>query len=199
VTDAVAAAWLEVLGALVSDAAHTVNNLLNDAAINLSAVAGRLSSPKVVDSTGEALAARTVPFATHAGHGLDAASELVQSMMGLARPLPTPVDPHRMVAQIIRVAAAGSPKDAPEVGVELQDPVLDPENAALGRLAIAAGVRTLAHDGVGGTVRWVGSNVALARPVGARTGAILSKRVLQLLILGGRAVRSEADVVSFSL
>ena len=198
-TDAIAAAWLEVLGVLVSDAAHTVNNLLNDAAINLSAVAGRLSSPKVADSSGPALAERTVAFATHAGSGLDAASELVQSMMGLARPLPTPVDPHRMVAQIIRVAAAGCPKDAPEVGVELQDPVLDPENAPLGRLAIAAGVRTLTHDGVGGTVRWVGSNVALGRPSGLRTGPILSKRVLQLLILGRLAVRSEADVVSFSL
>jgi hypothetical protein len=199
VTDAVAAAWLEVLGALVADAAHAVNNVLNSASVNLSVVANRLSSPKVAEFSAEALAGRTAGFAADAANGLDAASELVQSVVALARPLPVPADPARMVADIIRVASVGRRHETAELGVEVRDPIMPPEVASAVRLAIAAGVRTLVQGERGGTVRWVAREVALARPVGAGPEPIVSPRVMGIIADAGVAVRTEADIVTFSI
>jgi hypothetical protein len=199
VTDAAAAAWLEVLGALVADAAHAVNNVLNGAAVNLGVVASRLSSPKVADSTGEALAGRTAGFATDAATGLEVVSELVQSVMSLARPLPVSVDPARLVREIVRVASAGCEAGTVGIGVELRDAVLSPEVGPVVRLAIASGVRTLLRGGSGGMVSWVATDVVLSRPTGSGGGPIVPERVVRILADAGLAVRAEADVVTFSL
>jgi hypothetical protein len=196
VTDGAAAAWLEVLGALVADAAHAVNNVLNSAAVNLSVVASRLSSPKVADSTGEALAGRTAGFAADAATGLGAVSELVQSVVSLARPLPVSVDPARLVSEIVRVAGAGYESGTVGIGVEMRDPVLPSEVGLVARLAIASGVRTLLRGGTGGMVSWVARDVVLSRPAGSAGEPILPERVTRILADAGVAVRAEADVVS---
>jgi hypothetical protein len=196
VTDAAAAAWLEVLGALVADAAHAVNNVLNGAAVNLGVVTSRLSSPKVADATGEALAGRTVGFATDAATGLEAVSELVQSVVSLARPLPVSVDPARLVREIVRVAAAGCESGTVGIGVELRDPVLPSEVGPVVRLAIASGVRTLLRGGTGGIVSWVVRDVVLSRPTGSGGEPIVPERVMRMLADSGVSVRAEADIVT---
>jgi hypothetical protein len=183
----------------MADAAHAANNVLNSAAVNLSVVTTRLSSPKVADSSGEALAERTAEFAIHAALGLDSASELVQSMVALARPLPVPPDPARMVGDIVRVAMAGRREGAAEVAVEIRDPVASPHVGPVVRLAIAAGVRTLLGAGQGGTLRWVGDEVALARPAdAAQDGSILPELVMRVVADAGLAVRPAAGMVTFS-
>jgi hypothetical protein len=196
VTDAAAAAWLEVLGALVADAAHAVNNVLNGAAVNLGVVTSRLSSPKVADATGEALAGRTVGFAADAATGLEAVSELVQSVVSLARPLPVSVDPARLVRDVVRVASAGCESGTVGIGVELRDPVLPSEGGPVVRLAIASGVRTLMRGGTGGMVSWVIRDIVLSRPAGSGGEPIVPARVMRILADTGVSVRAEADIVT---
>jgi hypothetical protein len=209
VTDAAAAAWLEVLGTLIANAAHASNNALNAAAVNLGVLASRLSSPKVAESSGAELASRTATFATQASAGLDAVSELVQSMVALARPLPVPVDPWRMVADIVRVVSADTPLGTSAWSVELTDPVLMPDAGPVVRLAVASGVLALQREGHGGTVRWVGRTVVLGRsdgsagapPSGATldTRPILADNILRIMSAAGFAVQVEGGSVTFSI
>jgi hypothetical protein len=209
VTDAAAAAWLEVLGALITNAAHASNNALNAAAVNLSVLASRLTSPKVAESSGTELAARTAGFAAQAAAGLDSVSELVQSMVGLARPLPVPGDPWRMVADIVRVVTADTRQGTSVWSVEISDPVLMPDAGPLVRLAIASGVVALHRAGHGGTVRWAGREVVLGWPDGSPgappagtvvdTRPILADNILRIVSAAGFAVRVEAGSVTFSI
>ena len=189
-----------MLGVLIANAAHKSNNVLSQAAVSLSVVASRLSSPAAGESSGAELAARTSQFAAGAANGLEAVTELVQSMMALARPLPVPVDPSRMVADIVRVVMADAREGAPAVAVDLREPVLQPEVGPVVRLAIASGVRTLHRAGRGGTVPWVAGEVTLTRPTAA-VGAkpIIPDDILRIVADAGVAVRSEADVVSLRL
>lgn len=200
-TDAAAAAWLEVLGALISNAAHASNNALNAAAVNLSVLASRLSSPAVAESSGKDLAARTAGFAAKAATGVDAVSELVQSIVALARPLPIPADPWRMVADIVRVATADAHQGTLAWRVEMSDPVLMPDAAPLVRLAIASGVVALQREGHGGTMRWGGREVVLGWPTGTSPDArpILADNILRIVRTAGFAVHPEADRVTFSI
>jgi hypothetical protein len=192
---------MEVLGALISNAAHASNNALNAAAVNLSVVASRLSSATVAESSGTDLAARTAGFAAQAAAGLDSVSELVQSMVALARPLPVPADPWRMVADIVRVATADTRQGASAWSVEMSDPVLMPDAAPLVRLAIASGVVALQREGHGGTVRWRGREVVLGWPSGTSSDArpILADNILRMVSIAGFAVHAEADRVTFSI
>jgi hypothetical protein len=192
---------MEVLGALISNAAHASNNALNAAAVNLSVLASRLSSPAVAESSGTDLAARTAGFAAQAAAGLDSVSELVQSMVALARPLPVPADPWRMVADIVRVATADTRQGALAWSVEMSDPVLMPDAAPLVRLAIASGVVALQREGHGGTVRWSGREVVLGWPSGTSSDArpILADNILRMVSIAGFAVHAEADRVTFSI
>lgn len=199
-TDALAAAWLDVLGALMADAAHASNNALNAASVNLSVLTTRLSSPKVAESSGEELAGRTAEFAVQAVTGLDSVSELVQSMVALARPLPAPPDPWRMVADIGRVATAGVPPGAIGVGIELREPEVTPDVGPAVRLVIAAGLRALLRAGQGGMVFWVGREIWLAVPAATDGAApILSDNILRIVADAGLTVRAEGDVVRFSI
>jgi hypothetical protein len=192
---------MEMLGALISNAAHASNNALNAAAVNLSVVASRLSSATVAESSGTDLAARTAGFAAQAAAGLDSVSELVQSMVALARPLPVPADPWRMVADIVRVATADTRQGASAWSVEMSDPVLMPDAAPLVRLAIASGVVALQREGHGGTVRWRGRQVVLGWPSGTSSDArpILADNILRMVSIAGFAVHAEADRVTFSI
>jgi hypothetical protein len=185
----------------MADAAHAANNVLNSAAVNLSVVTTRLASPQVADSSGEALAGRTAEFAVHAADGLDSASELVQSMVALARPLPAAPDPARMVTDIMRVAVAGCRDGVADLVVDLRDPIVAPDQSAVVRLAIATGVRTLLREGQGGTVRWIGSEVVLARPAGSLPQAepIVAAHVMRIVADAGFAVRPDGEVVTFSI
>jgi hypothetical protein len=201
VTDAAAAAWLEVLGALISNAAHASNNALNAAAVNLSVLASRLSSPTVAESSGTDVAARTAGFAAQAATGVDSVSELVQSMVALARPLPVPADPWRIVADIVRVATADARQGTSPWRVEISDPVLMPDAAPLVRLAVASGVVALQREGHDGTVRWGGREVVLGWPTGVSPDGrpILADNILRIVSSAGFAVHVEADSVTFSI
>jgi hypothetical protein len=205
VTDAAAAAWLEVLGALIANAAHASNNVLNAAAVNVSVLASRLSSPKVAESSGEELAGRTAGFAAQAAAGIDALSELVQSMLALARPLPVKADPARMVTDIVRVATVDARQGGPKLDVELCDPMLpgDADAASAVRLGVAAGVVALHRGGQGGSVRWIARDVTLARPARpsgpALATPIVADNILRIVAGTGVAVHVEAEMVTFSI
>jgi hypothetical protein len=201
VTDAAAAAWLEVLGLLIANVAHKSHNVLNATMINLHVLVSRLSPTNIpTGMSGADLSTRTLVHAENASKALDSTSELVHSMLALARPLPVPADPSRMLTDIIRVVTADAREGAPVLDVEVQDPILGQDAGPEARLAIAAGVRALHRSGRGGTVRWVAREVTLAQPNGgANAKPILTDEILRILADAGFSVHARTELVTFSI
>ena len=204
-TEAAAAAWLEVLGALTASVAHRANNVFNATAINLHVLVSRLAPANVPDAmSGSELAGRTLGYAEQASTALESTSELVQSILALARPLPTPADPARMLTDIVRVVTAGAGDGTVGPDIEVRNPVLPRESAPLARLAIAVGVREIMRSGYRGRVSWVGREIRLSRePQGASTHdgllPMVSDDIMRIMDDAGFAVQAQTDVVTFSI
>jgi signal transduction histidine kinase len=204
-SEAAAAAWLEVLGALTSNVAHRANNVFNAAAVNLHVLVSRLAPANIPSGmSGGDLSARTVVYAEQASKALESMSELVQSLLALARPLPTPVDPARMLMDIVRVVVAGAGDGVLDLDIEVQDPVLPREAAPVARLAIAVGMREIQRTGSRGRVSWVGRDVRLSREAdGASVHdgrlPMVSDEIVRILDEAGFAVQAQTDVVTFSI
>jgi signal transduction histidine kinase len=200
-SESAAAAWLEVLGALMGGVAHRSNNILNAATVNAQVLVSRLAPGSVpAGMSGADLSARTFAFAEKTSVALQSTTELVHSMLALARPLSVPADPVRMVDDIVRVVAADADTAGPRLAISVQDAVLPPEAGAVVRLAIASGARVLQCGERGGTVRWVGREVSLTRPNGdAGEVPILGDDIVRILIEAGFAVQARTDVVTFSI
>lgn len=201
-SEAAAAAWLEVLGALMSNVAHRSSNVLNAAAINLQVLVSRLSPANVPDGmSGAELSSRTFGFAEQASNALGATSELVLSMLALARPLPTPVDPARMVNDIMRVVTAAEVPGALGIVGEVHNAVLPREAGPVARLAIAAGVQAMHRPHYSGRVVWEGLEVRLERvwhggPAGGEE-PMLKEEIVRILDEAGFAVRAQTGVITF--
>jgi hypothetical protein len=88
---AVAALWVDLLGQLAAPATHAVNNALNNVAINLAVIQSRPGA---------------VEFAQRADGYLTEAARIMRSVMGLMRPVPTPIDPASVVHQLVPVLEA---------------------------------------------------------------------------------------------
>lgn len=118
----IAALWVDLLGQLAAPAAHAVNNALNNVAINLAVIQAR-------PGAGE--------FAERADQYLTEAARLIQSVMALARPVPTPVEPASVVHQLVLVLQAGGRRiEVAEAPVGR--PVTTSIDGAAVRLALAA-------------------------------------------------------------
>jgi hypothetical protein len=158
---AVAGVWLDLLSATVAEAAHAVSNALHTVAVNLAVVTERLSLPRAAESTGGALAERTVSFAATAADGLDAAAALIQSIMALARPLPLAPDPARLAADILRVVTAPGPPGAASLAVHVESATLPPGAGAEARLVLCAAARAVVGDAAGGDIVWAGPEIVV--------------------------------------
>lgn len=168
---AAAGVWLDLLSATVAEAAHAVNNALNTVAVNLAVVTERLSLPRAAESTGGALAERTVSFAATAADGLDSAAALVQSIMALARPLPPAPDPARLAADILRVVKAPGPPGAASLAVRVESATVPPGAGAEARLLLCAAARAVVGDAAGGEIVWAGPEIVVT-PHARRDAAV---------------------------
>jgi len=193
VTDGAAAGvWLELLSATVAEATHAVNNALNTVAVNLAVVSDRLALPRAAESTGGALAERTVPFVATAADGLEAATALVQSILALARPLPPAPDPARLAADVVRVVTAPGPPGAASLAVRVDSAIVPPGAGAEARLVLCAAARTVAGDAAGGEIAWTGGEIVVtpraADPALARLAGVAREAGLRVQA-GSGAVR----------
>jgi signal transduction histidine kinase len=134
--------WLEAFQRLADRAAHEVKNPLNGIAVNLEVVRRRAAR-------GGADAASLVPFAETAAEELQRATELVDSLLTLARPARGPVDLWLALQPLVRLRAAIAAADGGVVTAERSSDaaLVAAVDGVTVRLALATALEAVSYGG----------------------------------------------------
>jgi hypothetical protein len=173
------------MGELVAAVGHEVNNSLNGIAVNLAVVSSRLD--------GGASADRVVPFAAKATAEFEAANQLVQSIVALARPVGV-LDAGRVVRPLAAVAGAVLARYGQAITLDIDEAGSLPsiEVAQAVRLVVGSALLTTVRERVSSRLIWKGREVRFE----AETTAPL---VDECMRGAGIELRESADGVTLTL